>query len=411
MNTNETRPRRVAYLINQYPKISHSFIRREILALEAQGVTVMRYAVRGWDAELVDADDRAEQARTTYLLQRGLLPLLLAVLRCAATQPWALTRAMGAALQLAWGADRPLPYHLVYLAQACLLHRLLTQAGLRHVHAHFGTNATEVAQLCKALGGVSYSFTVHGPEEFDKPEALHLPAKVRDAAFVVAISQYGRSQLWRWTPPEQWPKVHVVHCALAPDSFAAAAALAPQPTARLLCVGRLSAQKGQVLLIDALAGLRARGVHAELVLAGDGEMRPDVQARVDALGLGDAVHITGWVDAPRIQAELQAARAMVLPSFAEGLPVVLMEALAQGRPVVTTMVAGIPELVQHGRNGWLVPAGDCEALVDAMATCLAADAATLAEMGAAGHRRVAERHSVSGSAERLARHFEAARAW
>lgn len=401
----------MAYLVNEYPKVSHAFIRREILAVEAAGVEVLRFAARGWDAVLVDADDQAERRRTTYLLQEGLGPLLAATARAALTRPRAFARALAAAWRLARRADRPLPYHLVYLAQGCALHAALQRAGVRHVHAHFGTNSAEVALLCAALGGVRYSFTVHGPEEFDKPEALHLAQKVQRAAFVAAISQFGRSQIWRGMAPAGWAKVNVVHCALGPESFVPAEQIQAQANHKLVCVGRLCPQKAQVLLIDAVAALRGRGIPAELVLAGDGEMRADVEARIAALGVGPWVQITGWVDAQRVRQELLGARALALPSFAEGLPVVLMEAMALGRPVVTSAIAGIPELVQDGVHGWLVPAGDLTALTDALAACLSASPETLTRMGVAGQARVAQRHAVATSAARLVAAFEKAGAW
>lgn len=409
MNTNDSK--RVAYLVNQYPKVSHSFIRREILMLEALGVGVERLAVRGWDEPLVDAADVAEQQRTHYLLRRGALGLVPDVLHTLLTRPGRFLHALAGAWRLAGGSGRSRLYHLAYLAEACALHRQLQRRGVRHVHAHFGTNSAEVALLCARLGGVRYSFTVHGPEEFDRPEALGLATKVHEAAFVVAISQFGRSQIWRWTPSADWDKVQVVHCALEPGFFADTAALAPCANQRLVCVSRISAQKGQLVLIDALARLRQQGVPVELVLAGDGEMRPDAEARAAALGVADALHITGWLDGAGVQRELAGSRALVLPSFAEGLPVVIMEAMAQGRPVVTTLVAGIPELVRDGVDGWLVPAGDLDALVAALRACLAAAPDTLARMGAQARARVAERHDVRTEAAKLVRHFEAAGAW
>jgi glycosyltransferase involved in cell wall biosynthesis len=139
-----------------------------------------------------------------------------------------------------------------------------------------------------------------------------------------------------------------------------------------------------------------------LVLAGDGEMRPDIEALIERLGLQPRVRITGWIGSGQVRDEIGAARALVLPSFAEGLPVVIMEAMALRRPVITTFVAGVPELVQAGANGWLVPAGDVEALTDAMAACLATDQETLARMGEAARARVLVRHDVDREAAKLA---------
>ena len=397
----------VAYLINQYPKVSHSFIRREILALERAGLEVTRVAVRGWDDVAADSADEAEKARTRYLLQGGLLRLSLALLRCLVTRPLAFAVALGSALRFARGSRRPLPLHLVYLAEACLLQRWLKEAGCDHLHAHFGTNATEVAYLCERLGGPGYSFTVHGPEEFDMPAALQLPRKVRQARFVVAISSFGRSQLMRWIDADDWPKVRVVHCGLDGE-FLQQALTPPPPTRKLVCVGRLCEQKGQLLLLRALHRLREQGLRVELVLAGDGEMRPEVEALIAELGLADQVRITGWIGGDTVREEILQARALVLPSFAEGLPVVLMEAMALGRPVISTYIAGIPELVDDGVHGWLIPAGDVQALADAMRQVLQHDDAALAQIGARAHERAAARHSTDTEARKLLAHFRAA---
>lgn len=392
---------RVAYLVNQYPKVSHTFIRREIAALERQGVQVQRFAVRGWDAEVVDAEDRAEQQRTHYLLQGGLLKLLGATLALAVSAPGRFFAALAVALRMSRRADRPWPFHLIYLAEACaLLRGLNQQGGAAQLHAHFGTNAAEVAMLVHALGGPPFSFTVHGPEEFDKPQFLGLAEKMRRANCVVAISAYGRSQLWRWAALADWPKVKVVHCGLEP-AFFGDAAVPPCSAPRLVCIGRLCEQKGQLLLVEAAAMLAAEGVAFELVLAGDGEMRPEVEAAIRRHRLGDRVRITGWISSAQVRGELAAARALVLPSFAEGLPVVIMEAMAVGRPVLSTYVAGIPELVRDGVEGWLFEAGSAEAAARAMRSCLAAAPETLGTMGAAGRERVLARHQVDTEAGRL----------
>ena len=390
----------IAYFTNQYPKVSHSFIRREILALEAQGVQVHRFALRGWADAVADPADTQEQQRTRYVLRGGLGPLAVAALRVAASSPARFGQALWRALRVGWRADRPLPMHLVYLAEACQLLPWLHECGAEHVHAHFGTNSAEVAMLVHALGGPGYSFTVHGPEEFDKPQALHLAAKMQAARFVVAISSYGRSQLYRWLPVSQWHKVQVVHCGVDQAFHDVPAQPVPQAP-RLVCVGRLCEQKGQLLLVQALALLKRRGVVCELVLAGDGEMRPQVEAEMARHGLQAQVRITGWIASDQVREELLAARALVLPSFAEGLPVVIMEAMALRRPVLSTYVAGIPELVQPGRTGWLFPAGDVAALAEEMEQCLCAPVAQLEAMGEAGRERVLARHDVDTESAKL----------
>ncbi|WP_085598868.1 glycosyltransferase [Pseudomonas sp. B10(2017)] len=397
---------RIAYFINQYPKVSHSFIRREILALERQGVEVQRIALRGWDAELQDAEDASERTRTRYVLQRGVKGLLAPAWQVLRAQPRRFFRALWLAMRLGLRADRAWPYHLVYLAEACQVLQWLQAGQANHVHAHFGTNSTEVVMLANVLGGPAYSFTVHGPEEFDKPQFLHMGEKVRRAAFVAAVSSYGRSQLFRWVAHDHWAKVKVVHCGLE-RSFHEVAPVSVPTAPRLVCVGRLCEQKGQLLLLEAARLLAARSITFELVLAGDGEMRGQIEALIARHGLQQQVRITGWISSGQVREEILAARALVLPSFAEGLPVVIMEAMALRRPVLTTYVAGIPELVRPAENGWLFPAGAVDELAAAMADCLAQPAETLQRMGEAARQRVLQRHDIDTEAARLASYFKA----
>ena len=392
---------KVAYLINQYPKVSHSFIRREILALERHGMEVLRVAMRGWDGELVDADDRRERERTRYALQGGAAALLCASLGQLLRAPRRFLVALRLALKMAGNADRPLPIHLVYLAEACWVARQLQQEGSRHLHAHFGTNSAEVAMLTHMLCGIPYSFTVHGPDEFDRPEFIGLGEKIRRSAFVVAVSLYGRSQLFRWVGQEQWGKVKVIHCGLE-NAFHDGPATWPPDQPRLVCVGRLCEQKGQLILIAAAAALARDGIEFELVLAGDGEMRAQIEAEITRHRLGEKVRITGWIDGAQVRHEIESARALVLPSFAEGLPVVIMEAMALRRPVLATYVAGIPELVVPGETGWLVPAGSVTDLVAAMKACLVMSVDALQSMGNKARERVLLRHDIDRESARLA---------
>ena len=396
---------KIAYFVNQYPKVSHSFIRREIVALETLGFPIERFALRGWDDDLADHEDLAERGRTRYVLGQGLLPVILAFLRESTVQPLSMLHGLRWTVRLARYSDRSPLRHVVTLAEAAWLKVRLVSLGVSHVHAHFGTNSAEVVMLCHALGGPGYSFTVHGPEEFDKPAALHLREKIEHSRFVVAISSFGRSQLYRWVDRVHWPKIKVVHCGVE-RAFHEVASVPVAAERRLVCVGRLCEQKGQLLLIEAARLLSERGHQFELVLAGDGEMRPAIEAVIARYALADKVRITGWISSDQVRAELLAARAMVLPSFAEGLPVVIMEAMALRRPVLTTYVAGIPELVEDGRNGWLFPAGSVEKLVDAMANCLSMDLDQLEVMGDAARERVLQRHDIDTEVAKLARHFK-----
>jgi glycosyltransferase involved in cell wall biosynthesis len=247
---------------------------------------------------------------------------------------------------------------------------------------------------------------MHGPEEFDSPKALALADKIRHASFVVAICEFTRSQLYRWADYRDWSKIRVVHCGV--DAMFLDAGPSPIPAApRLVNVGRIAEQKGQMILIEAVALLRAEGVACEVVIVGDGPLRGEAQRLIDRLGLGDRVRITGTLSNRDVLREIRAARALVLPSFAEGLPGVFFEAFALGRPVISTYIAGIPELVEPGACGWLVPAGSAEALAGAIRASLSAPVEELERMGREGARRVAERHNVLVEARKLADLFAA----
>ncbi len=398
----------LGYLINQYPMPSQTFIRREIAALEALGTPVRRYSLRRESVDLVDPEDRAEAQRTNPVLAVGATGLLVALAATAGSRPLRFLRALAAAWRLGGRSHRGRLMHLVYLAEACVLRRWLARDGIHHLHAHFGTNSTTVAMLCHLLGGPRFSFTAHGPEEFDQPFALSLGEKVAHAAFAVAISSFGRSQLMRWAPHDLWSKVHVVHCGVDPVYLQAKPLPIPAtPVAKLVNIGRLAEQKGQLLLVEAAARLRSTGRAFEIVVIGDGELRPQLEARIAALRLHDHVKLVGWQNGEQVRAHLTQARGLVLPSFAEGLPVVIMEALALQRPVVTTQIAGIPELVRPGETGWLVPAGDVEALTNALGDLVDAPVKTLERMGALGASLVAREHDVRVEAKKLAALFAA----
>jgi len=395
---------RIAYFVNQYPKVSHTFIRREIHALERQGFAIQRIALRGWDADLVDADDMQERERTRFILQSGAIGLLWSVLKIIVTRPIRFLLALQSALKMGRHADRPLIFHLIYLAEACRITPWLKEFNAQHVHAHFGTNSAEVVMLAHILGGPSFSFTVHGPEEFDKPQFLAIREKVKHSAFVVAISSFGRSQLYRWIDYVDWPKVQVVHCGLDQSFFDVPAVPIPA-VSRVVCVGRLNEQKGQLLLVDAVHRLAQEGIELELVLAGDGEMRADLESLIGKFKLQKKIRITGWINSDQVRDEILSARALLLPSFAEGLPVVIMEAMALRRPVLTTYIAGIPELIRPGIDGWLFPAGDVENLVAVLKEFLTTPVDILEKMGEAARLRVLERHLVDTEAGKLAQLF------
>jgi glycosyltransferase involved in cell wall biosynthesis len=397
---------RVAYFTNQYPATPHTFIRREIRAMEALGLTVFRYALRS-SPQLVDGEDRLEAKRTRYILKAGPGELLRCFLTTLFKQPAAAIGTLRHAARMGWRSDRGLLRHLAYAAEAVVLADWCRRDAIAHLHTHFGTNPAAVAMLAHELSGIPYSFTAHGSEEFEKAPLLSLDAKLEHAAFAVCVSSFGRSQLMRWSPPEQWSKIAVVRCGVD-SGFLEVPVEAPSPTPRFVCVGRLGEHKAQLVLVGAARRLREAGLSCEIVLAGDGPMRPRVEAAIRQFGLEGQISITGWVSGERVKAEILAARALVLPSFSENMPVVIMEAMALGRPVISTYIAGIPELVVHGQTGWLVPSSDEAALAEAMREALTASVGQLAAMGAAGRARIVENHDVLKEAKKLKSLFETA---
>jgi colanic acid/amylovoran biosynthesis glycosyltransferase len=396
---------RVAYFINQYPAVSHTFIRREIRALESLGATVVRYALRSSAGNLVDAEDIAEQQQTQYILKAGIGTFLRSLFAAVARRPGAIISIVWLATKMGRQSDRGILRHFVYVAEATVLANWCWRDRIQHVHAHFGTNSAAIAMFASQLSRIPYSFTAHGSEEFEKAPLLSLDVKLRNAAFAICVSSFGRSQLMRWSPPEQWGKIALVHCGVD-GRYLDAEPPAPTAAPRLVCVGRLGEHKAQLVLIAAACRLRDAGIKFEVILVGDGPMRPRIEAEIRHNRLDDRISITGWVSGERVKAEMTAARALVLPSFSENMPVVIMEAMALGRPVISTYIAGIPELIQSGKSGWLVPASDELALAEAMAEALAAPAEQLAAMGVVARAHIMECHDALKEAIKLKRLFE-----
>lgn len=400
---------RIGYVLSEYPKVSHTFIRREITALESAGIPVERFAIRASNEVLPDPADQAEAGRTRQVLASGLLAMLDALLSAFFQSPSRTFRTFVLATRMGWRGDRPIPVHWVYLLEAALIAKWVRESSVTHLHAHFGSNPAEVAMLAAELSGIGFSFTAHGTVETDNALTIKLPEKIRRAAFVVAVSQYGRGQMMRWIPFEHWRKIHVVHCGIGPDFLEHPCTEVPDVD-QFVSVGRLSSEKGHLVLVDALGRLAAEGRACRLVLVGDGPLRSDIEQRSRELGIQHLVTVTGWQSGQEIREWLMKSRALILPSFAEGLPVVIMESLALGRPVIATWVAGVPELVRNGRTGWLVPPGDAAALADAMGSCLKTTPEQLSPMASAGKIAVSEAHDAMIEAKKLAGLFESTRA-
>ncbi|HEX2541930.1 MAG TPA: glycosyltransferase family 4 protein [Caldimonas sp.] len=394
---------KIAYLLNSYPMTSTTFIRREIEALEDLGLTIRRYAVRRWDQALVEPLDIEEQQRTHYLLSGNAGGLLAAFFLELVSNPAGLGRGVALWLRLCLNARALSPRLVAYLVQACYLRRRTRADGIAHVHVHFATNAAAVAMLAHAMGGPSFSFTAHGPDEFVDAAASSMKLKVQRAAFVIAISQFCRVQLLSASDMDCWDKIVVARCGIDLGAFTPDYDIAAD-NHQLVCIGRLCTQKGQLLIPRAIAQLRSEFPGLRVHCVGDGEIRGRLQRAIEECRVEQHVQLHGWQGGAVIRKLLAESRALLLPSFAEGLPIVIMEAFASGRPVLSTFIAGIPELVDD-RCGWIFPAGSIDDLAEAMRAALRATPAVLRDKAVEGRARVERLHDLRVLASTLRQCF------
>lgn len=406
---------RVAYVVGRYPAVSHAFVTREVLALREAGVRVETVSIhRARAQDTLSAVDRDEAERTYALLPLRLGDLLRAHLRAAAS-PTAYLATLAHALRTGSAGVRGRIWQLFYFAEAMMLWRHCRRRGVRHIHAHHLNQASDAAMLAVRYANAAsadptwtWSFTMHGPNELYDVSKFRLAEKAASASAVACISDFARSQVMGFAPEEAWPRFRVVHCGLDPTEFDPDAKLSERPEDgfRVLYVGRLVPFKGQAVLLEAIAALRESGVDGRLTLIGEGPSRPDLERRTNELGLAEVVGFAGAVGQEEIRSHYAAADAFCLPSFAEGVPVVLMEAMAMRLPVVTTRVMGISELVDDGENGLLVRPGRVDELTRALGR-LAADPALGMRLGARGRAKVVAEFDVRDSAARLAQMFSA----
>jgi len=392
---------RLAYLTGEYPKSSHTFILREILAVRAAGAEVLAVSVRRPPAgHLIGAEEEAEAEGTFYLLRAAANPATLAAAHLALLgTPGRWFGALGLALRTGRPGLRGFVRQIFYFLEAGVLARELRGRGIGHLHNHFADSSANVAILAAALADIPFSFTLHGPAELFEPQSWHLGEKIARARFTICISHFARSQAMLFSDPAHWPKLRIVHCGVEPGRYAAPAP--PGEGFRLLFVGRLTAIKGLRVLFEALEEVRKTRPGVTLTLIGDGEDRAFAEAEAARLG---GVTLRGFQSQGAVAAAYGEADALVLPSFAEGVPVVLMEAMAARRPVVATRVGGVAELVEDGVSGLLVPPGSAADLALAIAR-LAGDPVLCGTMGAAGRARVEAEFDTAREAARLAALF------
>jgi len=388
--------RTIAYLTGEYPRATDTFIQREVSELRTQGFTVHTCSIRRTGPEhLVGPEQRTEAAGTFHVIEAAKRPvtLLRAHFQALAT-PKRYIKALILAIGTAPPGLRGMLYQLFYFLEAAVLAQHLRARGVSHLHNHIAKASCTVAMLASALSGIPYSFTIHGPDIFFEPHHWRIDAKVARAKFVACISEFCRSQVMIFADPAHWTKLHIVHCGVIPDRYADRP---PRPKGRqnMLFVGRLAVVKGMPVLLDALRILSKTHPKARLTIIGDG---PD-RGMLEAESTGLNVDYVGYKSQSEVAEALAQTDIFVLPSFAEGVPVVLMEAMAASVPVVTTRIAGVPELVEDGVSGHLVPPGDAAALAQAITRILDTDAPQT--MGAAGRARVMAEFDIRAEARWL----------
>jgi glycosyltransferase involved in cell wall biosynthesis len=399
-------PPRIGYLTSEYPAVSHTFILREVEALRRLGLEVDTASVRRTGPEHHRGPAEQEAARTTfYVLDAAskIGPLLTATL-AALRDPG---RFFGTLAQ-AWAMRNPgvksALYQLIYFAEALIVARWIKARGIGHLHNHFVASSATVSMLAARLAGIPASFTLHGPADLTETRFWRLGDKIAAAAFVACISHYARSQAMLVSNPDHWDRLRIVHCGVLPAMYDRPREGSPREDTgegtHLVFVGRLAPVKGLRVLIEALVALDRPDIR--LTIVGDGTERAPLEAM--AAPLGDRVRFTGYQSQNEVAAILGTADAFVLPSFAEGVPVVLMEALAAGLTVIATRITGVPELVDHGVSGLLVSPGDAQALSREIET-FANDPTAARTMGEAGRETVRAEFDIDIEAARLARLF------
>lgn len=393
----------VGYMMSRFPKVSETFILDEIVELRRRGVRVDVYPLL--------RERQSVQHPEALVLTREARFQPMVSWRMLGSHVWFLRRHPRRYLRMLRdvlaGTARSLNFlvgALGILPKTVHMARLMQRDGVQHVHCHFATHPALAGLIVHRLTGIPYSFTAHGSDLHVRRRMLD--RKVAEAAFVVAISEYNRQLILDESASEHHGRVHVVHCGVDLTRFRTVPARGGEPPLRVVCIGTLHEVKGQTVLVDVCAALRDRGQEIDCRLVGDGPDRHELERRVRKAGLGGSISFRGSRTREEVVAELRRADVLVAPSVPtaegkrEGIPVVLMEAMAMARPVVASRLSGIPELVEDGVSGLLVPPGDVLALADALHR-LTDDVDLRRRLGAQGRRTVEARFSLHGNVDRL----------
>lgn len=398
-----TRAAPIAYLASEYPALSHTFIQREIAGVRETGQEVLTASIRRKFGHHIAGEAEAKEARETFYVVENAsnLVTIISALGAALSRPVR----FGRAAALAWRSRAPgakaALWQLFYLMEAMVLARHLQKHGVAHLHCHFENSGCSVAMLTAKLADIPFSFTLHGPSIFFEPRRQALGEKIAQARFVACISDFARSQGMIFADRAHWEKMEIVHCGVEPARYGTLQAPEGQ---HLVFVGRLAAVKGVAMLLRAVAELAPSHPELRLTLIGDGPERNGLEALSRDLGIDAEVTFAGARTQAEVAEALGTANLFVLPSFAEGVPVVLMEAMASRVPVITTRIAGIPELVADGVSGRLVPPGNLPELCSAITDVLASPPAARA-MGEAGRAKVEAEFDIAREAGKIAEMF------
>jgi len=404
---NLTQRRRIAYLVSKYPDFSHTFILREVLALRQRGLEIEVASINDAPApEKLTQVEREEVARTFYVKRSGAEGVLRAAWWMLSHNPTGLLRGLAYAFKLGHEDPFRTARCLFYYLEALLLAKWMHERSITHLHVHFATPAATVGLILTHVAPVTFSMTVHGPDEFYDVSTYFLTEKIEAAKFIVCISYFAQSQLMKLTPGRNWHKFDIARLGVDTSQFSPRPFRASPAPFQILCVGRLVSAKGQRILIQAVELLLKAGHNLQLQLVGDGPDRIDLENLVTLRGLSEAVSFAGTVNQENIKAFYQNADAFAIASFAEGIPVVLMEAMAMEIPCVATRITGIPELIEDGVDGLLVSPSDTKGMAAAIER-LILSSELRESLGKAGRQRVQREYELTTSADRLSSVFAA----